>query len=150
VRQFVEEISISASAQDVFTLFEDVSRWKEWDPNIASALISGEFATGTTGELQPRKGPLLRFKLISVENNKGFFNQFKLPLCTATFHHKIVATKTEVEENETVQLVSTVVFASFLAFPFSRIIGPQLRRELKQTLQGLKSAAEAIPVAEKT
>ena len=137
MNHFSEEVTINASPEKVFALYENVANWKSWDPDVASSSISGAFAAGARGRLKPSRGPEAKIEVASVEQNKSFTVESKLPLCTMTFEHELSPT------NNATQAMHRVSFKGPLAFFFSRVVGTQIRKGLPGTLKGLKRAAEA-------
>lgn len=134
--QFSEEISVNTSPERVFALYEDVTNWRQWDPDVASSSISGPFTAGTTGKLKPAKGPEARIEIVSVEKNKSFTVRSRLPLCTITFEHELFPGK------GSTRVVHRVSFNGPLSFFFGRVVGGQIRKGLPGTLRGLKHAVE--------
>jgi hypothetical protein len=136
VSQFSEEVTVTSDPERVFALYENVANWKQWDPDVASSSISGPFAAGTTGKLKPTNGPEAKIKIVSVEKNKSFTVQSRLPLCTMTFEHELFPVK------GATRVVHRVSFNGPLSFFFGRVVGNQIRKGLPGTLLGLKQAVE--------
>jgi hypothetical protein len=67
--QFQNEISISASAEKVFSIYTDVSGWSSWDPEVRASSIVGPFQTGALGTLKPTKGPEAKIAITDVVSN---------------------------------------------------------------------------------
>lgn len=141
VIQFSEEVTINVVPEKIFNLYEAVENWKSWDPDVTSSNISGAFVSGTSGKLKPTKGPEAKITITSVEKDKSFTVESKLPLCTMIFEHELLPVK-----NAT-RVIHRVTFKGPVAFFFGRVIGSQIRKGLPGTLRGLKRAAEAINAA---
>jgi hypothetical protein len=141
VIQFSEQIKINVNPEKIFALYEAVERWKHWDPDVTSSNISGSFTAGAVGKLKPAKGPEAKITIASVQKNKSFAVESKLPLCAMTFEHELLPLA-----NAT-QVTHRVSFNGPLAFFFGRVIGNQIRKGLPGTLQGLKRAAESANAA---
>ena len=139
--QFSEETTINAAPERVFALYENVANWRHWDPEVASSGISGAFTSGARGKLKPTKGPEAKIEITTVEKNKSFTVESKLPLCTMTFEHELLLV------NNTTRVIHRVSFKGPLAFFFGRVVGSQIRKGLPGTLQGLKRAAESTNAA---
>lgn len=122
--QFSEEITVNTNPERVFALYEDVTNWRRWDPDVASSHISGSFSAGATGRLKPTKGPEARIKIVSVEKNKSFTVQSRLPLCTMTFEHELLPVK------GVTRVIHRVSFNGPLSFFFGRVVGSQIRKGL--------------------
>lgn len=138
--QFSEEITVNTNPERVFAIYEDVTNWKRWDPDVESSYITGPFSAGTTGKLKPAKGPETRIQIVAVEKNKSFTVQSRLPLCTMTFEHELLPIK------DSTRVIHRVSFNGPLSFVFGRLIGGQIRKGLPGTLLGLKKAIETSAV----
>jgi hypothetical protein len=90
VIQFSEQIKINVNPEKIFALYEAVERWKHWDPDVTSSNISGSFTAGAVGKLKPAKGPEAKITIASVQKNKSFAVESKLPLCAMTFEHELL------------------------------------------------------------
>lgn len=134
--QFQNEISISASAEKVFSIYTDVSGWSSWDPEVRASSIVGPFQTGASGTLKPTKGPEAKIAITDVVSNHSFTVESRLPLCIIRFEHVLTPGA------KGTRALHRVSFHGFLAPLFGRLIGGQIGRSLPQTLLGLKHAAE--------
>lgn len=140
MRQLSEEITVNAKPERVFALYEDVTNWNRWDPDVASSSITGPFTVGTSGKLKPTKGPEAKIEILSIERNKSFTVQSRLPLCTIMFEHELLAVK------GSTRVIHRVSFNGLLSFFFGRVVGSQIRKGLPGTLRGLKQAVETNAV----
>lgn len=134
--QFQEQIAISASAEKIFTLYENVSGWSSWDPDVKDSSIEGLFSSGAHGTLRPSNGPKTKITFTEVVANRSFTVESKLPLCVMRFEHELSSSPSGTNA------LHKVTFQGFLAPLFGRLIGAQIRKGLPSTLQGLKRAAE--------
>jgi len=134
---FKEDILINASPATVFSRYADVSSWNEWDADVKSASITGEFKTGTKGILAPAKGPKATFVLSEVSIDRSFTSKTGLPLCTMLFEHSLVPT------DDATRAIHRVSFSGPLRFLWRRIIGTQIERGLPHALRGLKEICES-------
>ena len=134
--QFHEEIIVSARPETIFGIYENVEGWCEWDPSVHSSSIAGPFVPGTTGQLKPMNGPLVKTRLTHVDKNRSFANETALPLCKMKFEHQLIP------QGKTTRVLHQVSFSGPLAFLFGRVIGNQIRRGLPEVLKGLKTKAE--------
>ena len=50
-----ESIHINTSAETLFDIYQDVSRWNCWDPDTKESFLDGPFAVGATGRLIPQE-----------------------------------------------------------------------------------------------
>jgi hypothetical protein len=134
--KFQEKVSIAASIEDVFALYADVNGWSTWDPEVKTSSIDGAFESGTTGQIQPTKGPKANITITEVISNCSFTVESKLPLCVMRFEHELSS------NSEGTNALHRVSFEGLLSPLFGRVIGAQIRKGLPGTLQGLKHVAE--------
>ena len=133
---FKEEITIAASAEKIFAFYADVNNWPSWDPDVRSATLHGDFVSGATGVLQPKKGPQANITFTEVAKNKGFTVESRLPLCTLRFEHELFGNP------HGIRVVHGVKFKGLLAPLFRVLIGSGLKKSLPHTLQGLRETVE--------
>jgi hypothetical protein len=134
--QFEEQILIAAPPEKVFALYENVTAWSSWDPDVKASSIEGSFSSGASGSLQPSSGPKARIKFTEVMPNRSFTVETKLPLCVMRFEHELTLLPSGTNAKH------RVTFQGLLSPFFGRVIGSQIRKGLPNTLQGLKRAAE--------
>lgn len=134
--QFEEQIVIAAPPEKVFALYENVTAWSSWDPDVKTSSIEGSFSSGASGSLQPSSGPKARIKFTEVMPNRSFTVETKLPLCVMRFEHELTLLPSGTNAKH------RVTFQGLLSPFFGRVIGSQIRKGLPNTLQGLKRAAE--------
>jgi hypothetical protein len=132
-----ESITVNASPAKVFALYQDVSNWPNWDPDLKASAIDGPFVSGTTGMVAPKSGPKSKVLFTDVLVNKGFAVECKLPLCLMRFEHELTPLG-----NQT-QVTHRVIFSGLMAWFFSRVIGSGMAKTLPHTLKQLKAVAEA-------
>lgn len=139
----VEHTEITtATPQTVWTLWEQVPRWTEWDDGLDEISLDGPFAVGTPGRIKPTGGPRLAFTLIELEPGKRFTDETKLPLCRLRFAHALAATA-----DGRTAITITVSFHGLLRPLFQRVIGSDIARELAGQTDRLARAAEAAEAA---
>ena len=134
--QFEEQIVIAAPPEKVFALYENVTAWSSWDPDVKTSSIEGSFSSGASGSLQPSSGPKAGIKFTEVALNRSFTVETKLPLCVMRFEHELTLLPSGTNAKH------RVTFQGFLSPFFGRVIGSQIRKGLPNTMQGLKRAAE--------
>ncbi len=64
---YTHSIETDASAGAIWSLYEDVTSWPEWDAEAEEITRDGPFATGTTGTMKFAGQGLLRYRLTRVE-----------------------------------------------------------------------------------
>lgn len=114
IKHTVETI---ASPEEIWDIWQDVSKWNTWDHGIEYSTINGPFIEGTTGTLKPKGGPLVHTKLTAVEPMKIFIAESKLP-----FARIIVSHFMNVSNGKT-QVTHQTEMNGPLAFVFAFLIG---------------------------
>jgi hypothetical protein len=129
--QVEAKIIVPTGPEPIFQLYSDVKNWHLWDPDTKSAFIEGDFQVGNKGRLTPTKGSSVPMELTSLEANKSFTVESKVPFFKMVFEHqlKVVVGGTEVTHR--------VVFSGLLAPLLGRLLAKQLRSSLPKTLQSL-------------
>lgn len=134
--QFEEKITVNASPDEVFAVYENVADWPEWDADVMSSQLDGPFEVGTTGKLKPKQGPESKIQLTEVTRGKSFTVECKLPLCKMHFVHEMIPT------GQNTEVSNRIIFTGLLAPVFSRIIGKEIKDTLPSSLKGLKNQLE--------
>ena len=142
--RFEEEIEISASPEKVFSLYQAVSAWQAWDPDVERASIDGPFVAGAVGRLKPSGAPESRIIFTDVVPDVSFSVECRLPLCSMRFEHELS------RASSGTRALHRVSFLGPLAWFFGRVIGSKIRQGLPGTLRGLKTAAESARSSEPT
>ena len=122
---------VSASSACVWSLWQDVTHWNEWDRGLRWSRIDGEFQVGTKGVLKPTSGPASHFTLVTVEQDRRFTDVAKLPFCQLEFDHVIEP------HAAGCKITHTVTMSGPLTFLFSRLLGRQLRHDLERAVAEL-------------
>ena len=127
----------TAAPETVWSLWEDVPRWTEWDEGLDEISLDGPFAVGTPGKIKPTGGPRFPFTLIEVDEGRAFTDETKLPLCRLRFAHTLEATA-----DGRTAITITVSFHGLLRPLFQRVIGKDIEADLGAQTARLARAAE--------
>lgn len=139
--QVEHRITIKASAEVVFRIYEDVKNWHAWDPDTKQATLDGPFAVGSKGRLTPTKGSTVPMVLTEVEPGRCFTVESKIPLFRMVFEHELVPVPGATE------VVHRVTFSGLLSVVLGPMLSKQLNSGLPVTLTRLKALAEARSAA---
>lgn len=129
-------VETTASPEQVWNIWQDVSNWNSWDHGIEYSTINGPFKEGTTGNIKPKGGPLLQTKLTSVVPMKMFVDESKLPLARVIVSHFMG------ESNGKTQVTHQIEMVGPLAFIFAFLIGRTMKKNLPQEMMALIKKAE--------
>ena len=131
------------AAATVWQVWTDVDRWTEWQEDLESARLDGEFRAGGTFTLRPKGGPNVKVELTEVVANSRYTDVTRFPLAEMTGVHAIIVHGRELE------LKTTISVTGPLAFLWTRLVAKgvvaglpeQTRRLVARTLKGEAVAA---------
>ncbi len=139
--QVEHRITINASADSIFSIYQDVKNWHTWDPDTKQASLEGPFALGTKGRLTPTKGNTVPMVVTKVEPGRCFTVESKIPLFRMVFEHELA------QASGSTEVIHRVTFSG----PLSLFLGPMLSKQLNTglpvTLSRLKALAESRSAA---
>ena len=135
-RAFHHERATSASADAIWALWMDVSRWKEWDSGLKDARADAPLRLDVEGEIIPASGPASRFRVISFDEPRSYAFRTQLPLAELEVRRSIVAAAPATFRHD-------VSSSGPRAGLWSALLGPQFRRALPQSMDALAGLAEA-------
>jgi Polyketide cyclase / dehydrase and lipid transport len=135
--QFEESTLIRATAADVFAVYADVAHWSRWDEDLISSKLHGPFATGSTGEVEPKGASKSPIMFCDVLPNHGFAVECKLPLCVMRFEYDLKPSWAP-DGQAQVKATHRVIFKGLLKGVFGRVIGSGMRKSLPTSLEALK------------
>jgi hypothetical protein len=85
----VAEAEARVSAEAVWALWEDPTRWSEWNPDIASAALDGPFAVGSTARIRFRRSFPMTFTITELEPKRLFTDEARLPGARLGHEHRL-------------------------------------------------------------
>jgi hypothetical protein len=68
-------IEADVSAEAIWSLYEDVATWPEWDAEAEWVTREGPFEVGTTGQMKLEGQEPLRYRLAKVEPGREFVDE---------------------------------------------------------------------------
>lgn len=134
--QVEHHITVNASADSIYRIYEDVRNWHTWDPDTKSASLDGPFEVGSKGKLTPTKGNTVPMALTKVEPGRRFTVESKIPFFRMRFEHELLPV------SGTTEVVHRVTFSGPLSFILGPMLSKQLNSGLPVTLSKLKALAE--------
>ncbi len=129
-------VQTTASPEAVWCLWEDVNNWNTWDHGIEFSTLTGPFATGSTGTLKPKGGPLLHTTLTLVEPMKQFVDEAKLPLSRIVVRHSLA------QVDGLTHVTHHIEMKGLLAFFFAYVIGRTMKKNLPLEMANMVKIAE--------
>lgn len=126
----------TATKEQIWKLWLDVQNWNDWDQEVESSKLFGQFQIGTIGTLKSLNGPKSKFLITELTNLKSFTSRSFLPLCKMDFIH----TMTETQKG--LIITHKIVMIGFMTFLFSKVIGNKIKIGLPIAVERLIQLAE--------
>jgi hypothetical protein len=142
--QLEHRITITASPETIFQIYEDVQNWHTWDPDTKQANLDGPFRVGSSGRITPPKGMTVPMVLTQVVPGRCFTVESKIPLFRMLFEHELVPMPGVTE------VVHRVTFSGLMSYVLGPMLSKQLNRGLPVTLRKLKTLAEGEGALKRT
>jgi hypothetical protein len=76
---YEHSVDSTAAPGKIFELFRDVDRWPQWNAGVQRIDLHGPFATGTKGTMTMPGDAALSFRLIQVQQGRGFEDETPIP-----------------------------------------------------------------------
>lgn len=99
--KYEKTISGNIDSKKLWELYSNVSRWKEWDTDVANVVLNGEFVHGSSGVMEMKNGQSLPFVIASVDTEKEFTTNSCLGTITVSFIH--IITETSITHTVTIE-----------------------------------------------
>ncbi len=77
--EFTFKIKIQASAQDIWNMYVDVHKRRQWEKDLEYIKLDGEFLAGTFGVMKLSGQPEMVYKLTSVIPYAEYWDRTELP-----------------------------------------------------------------------
>lgn len=138
-REYGTSVETSATPDQVWKVWSDMSTWGSWNPNVSSMSWNGGFVSGSTGVMNTRAGQHHQMQLVDVVPGRSFaLLTTVVPGTKFRFNCRILSgsagSKTRVEQ--------TIEVGGLLGPVMGGILGPQVSKEFGTLLANLAQAAE--------
>ena len=128
-------ISTTATRNQIWEMWSNVEKWNEWDHEVETSTLFGEFKKGSKGMLKPKGAPKSTFEMVEVNPLQKFVNRSSLPFTTMDFIHVME------EKSGKLYLTHKIEMKGPLTFLFSKIIGKKIIKELPVAMKKLTQLA---------
>ena len=135
-KHFWHTIETSASPDAIWSLWTDVSTWKEWDSGLQDARMDEDFTLGSKGQIISLQGRKSKFKVVAYEEGKSYTFKTSLPLGGLYVKRTL-----QVADGMTV-FTHEVWFAGLSAGIFARALGTEFQEMLPAVMEQIKVLAE--------
>lgn len=110
--------------------------WPRWNSAVQQLALDGPFATGTTGRLTPPDGEPLPFRLLSVEEGRGYASSTEIA-STVSLESRLEL----VDSDDGVVITQTSSLVGPAAEHFAATFGPALVSGVERTADRLAGIA---------
>jgi carbon monoxide dehydrogenase subunit G len=129
-------IAVDATKEKVWETLIDVTNWKNWDTELKSSQLNGDFTVGAKGTLMLRKGPKLDFHISEIVPNETYTFKTKMPL------GYLEIKRTVIEDNRKILFNDDIQFTGISKRFFGLLLGGGFRKVLPEVMENLKKIAE--------
>ena len=134
-RAFSYEMTTTASPEQVWALWTDVSTWKSWDRGLKDAELSAPMRRGAKGRIFPLAGPPASFTVTRFDPKRSYTFVTDLPQAKLTVRRAITGTSPTRFRHD-------VSFSGSMAEMFAKQLGPGFRKALPPTMRIIAALAE--------
>jgi hypothetical protein len=138
MKKFKHTLATVASPGVIWQLWTNVDRWAEWDTELRSASLIGEFRLGAVGQLIPRRGVASSFEITQFQIGQSYTLTIALPLCQLQIQRYLSTTPDGLN-----YFTHEAGFRGLLAWVFALLLGRRFRQVLPQVMENLKHIAES-------
>lgn len=128
----------AATPQAVWSCYQDVGSWPEWNEAVGNVELDGPFGTGTTGRLTPPGAGPLPFKIVEATENSGYVSETEI---AETVTLRSTNRLTPVPDGRT-RIDLRVDLVGPAAEHFGKSFGPQVKAGVPKTVETLARRAE--------
>ncbi len=123
------------TAKQIWQVWQDVSQWHTWDPDIEAAKLNGPFAAGSHIMLKPEGAPEVELTLVEVEPHRTYVDECRFFGATLRGSHFIK------EQDGSVCLEIQIALTGPLAFIWYLIVGRGIVKTLPEQTDNLVALA---------
>ena len=139
-REYGTSLETSASPEQVWRVWSDMSTWGSWNPNVSTMDWNGGFVSGSTGVMNTRAGQHHKMELVDVQAGRGF------GLLTAVVPGTRFRFNCKIEPGAAggrTRVSQTVEVGGPLGPVMGGMLGPQVSKEFGTLLENLARKAES-------
>jgi len=138
-REYGTSVETSASPEQVWKVWSDMSTWGSWNPNVSTMSWNGGFASGSSGVMNTRAGQHHQMQLVDVVPGRSFaLLTTVVPGTRFRFNCRILpgasGARARVEQ--------TVEVGGLLGPALGGMLGPQVSKDFPTLLEKLARQAE--------
>jgi hypothetical protein len=137
-REYGTSVETTASADQVWRIWSDMSTWGAWNPNVSTMDWKGGFVSGSTGMMNTRAGQHHKMQLVDVQPGRSFALETSVvPGTKFRFNCRIEPADGKTRVSQTVEV------GGLLGPVMGGMLGPQVARDFGTLLANLAASAES-------
>jgi hypothetical protein len=138
--EYGSALETSASTEQVWKIWSDMSTWGDWNPNVSTMDWTGGFVQGSEGIMNTRAGQHHRMKLAEVQPGRSFVLETRVvPGTMFRFNCRIEPASGAAGKTKISQMVE---IKGPLGPIMQGMMGPQVSKEFPTLLANLARKAE--------
>ena len=140
-RHFWHSTTTSASPEDIWNVWTNVSEWHLWDKGLQSASLEGAFKLGAPGNLVSLNSTMSHFTITEFSDQHSYTFSTALPLARLNVK-RFFESASEGSGTKT-RFTHEVWFGGLLGGVFAMLLGKNFMRLLPSVMEEVKRLAEA-------
>jgi hypothetical protein len=138
VAEYGTSVESTASPEQVWKIWSDMSTWGDWNPNVSTMDWQGSFTQGSEGVMNTRAGQHHKMKLAEVQAGRFFTLETSVvPGTTFRFNCRVEPAGGKTTISQMVEVKGP------LGPILQGMLGPQVSKEFGTLLANLAKRAEA-------
>ncbi|MDD2773782.1 MAG: SRPBCC family protein [Elusimicrobiales bacterium] len=128
-----EGLLIKTTPERIFALYSDIDNWASWNPAVPQKMAPPE---GERRTLELTTDPSAAIQITRLIPNQAFTVETEILMCIISQEYELFASPLGTYTTH------RVVFTGWLSPLYFLLLNMKMRKMLKESLQGLKRAAE--------
>ncbi|MEO0787324.1 MAG: polyketide cyclase [Bacteroidota bacterium] len=135
-KHFWHRVATTASPEDIWSIWIDVSNWKQWDIGLQDAFIDDSFQLGAKGKIISLEDRKAKFKIIEYIEGESYTYRVGLPFGSLSVRRFL-----EIMDGQTF-FTHEVWFTGLTRGLFAKSLGKEFREMLPVVMENIKNIAE--------
>ena len=85
--EFSFSLSMKAAKEDVWSYYENIEKWYDWEEDLKNITLNGGFKTGSCGIMELEGMPPMEYQLTLVKPFEEFWDKTATPFGDILFGH---------------------------------------------------------------
>lgn len=126
-------ITKEATKEQMWKLFTDINNWHVWNPEIEFAKLEGKFEAGNHYLIQPKKGRVVKVKLLKVVENQHCLELGEFPLAKMHYDHRLEETTDGLKITSTITMTGllSTLWVQLVVRKIAATMGSHVQQQIK-------------------